>query len=415
MADWNALTPEPTSLIALWPHDAAPALDDVVAALARHLGEAAVREALPADDPAVAWSAAVDLPCASAPVLLWAEPAQPLDDHERDALGVADCRWALGVQTLLDRADPLTAFREIVHAIAGAYPRIPAILDLDTTRWYPRAELENVFAPGGIEPAAEVLWTIQLVEGRAGVTWLHTHGLRRCGRPELEMLEVPVARAAQAADLLQDVAGLLLERDVPAPGTAFEIGPDLLVSLRRWEDVAPHVSEDAPGGMSDRAGVRAEAHAGPSAVVCAFGADPDDRTWPRDAVARRARGEATVFVTTRATDRQAALARAAWAHFVDAFAAATDTARFGVKAGFPDDQARGREHLWFEVCRAERDRVEGRLMHEPLAVARLHEGDRTWIDIEQVSDWRILTAGAAFGPDDADRLAAALGGSGERA
>jgi hypothetical protein len=35
-----------------------------------------------------------------------------------------------------------------------------------------------------------------------------------------------------------------------------------------------------------------------------------------------------------------------------------------------------------------------------LAVSRLRKGDRVWIDHEQVSDWRVMTQNACFGPND---------------
>jgi hypothetical protein len=39
----------------------------------------------------------------------------------------------------------------------------------------------------------------------------HTHGLHRCGRPELEMLEVPQRYVRTAADLLEAIAARSLD------------------------------------------------------------------------------------------------------------------------------------------------------------------------------------------------------------
>jgi uncharacterized protein YegJ (DUF2314 family) len=76
-------------------------------------------------------------------------------------------------------------------------------------------------------------------------------------------------------------------------------------------------------------------------------------------------------------------------------------ALFGVKAGFTeDDDETSREHLWFQVCGFNGERVEGELVNHPLAVSHLHKGDRVWINREQVSDWRVMTREACFGPNN---------------
>jgi hypothetical protein len=417
---WQLPELEPTNLIALWPDDRPPTITEIIRALRAHLGDDVRRlEELPPDDPSVAWCVAVKLPVLEAPIVFWTEPAQPIPLDELAELSGRAFSWVLGVETLLDARDPLTDFINLLSSIGGALPDVPAVLDVNTARWHTRRELDEVFASEEIEPPADVLWIIQAVQAMSdsdageGAVWLHTHGLWRCGVPELEMLEVPADRAEAAAELIDDVASLLLAHPPPPPGDPMEIGTDLRVVFQPWHAVAPYVADGAPGGMAERADDEDNAHVGVRAVVCAD--EPVGRyrqlwVWPREVVERLSRDEAGVYMTLRATERQAKLARAGWGHLATAFASAAQAppdpsgepaALFGVKAGFADDDDEtSREHLWFQALAFNADKVRGRLVNQPLAVQALRRGDELWIDREQVSDWRVMTSCGCYGPND---------------
>jgi uncharacterized protein YegJ (DUF2314 family) len=165
--------------------------------------------------------------------------------------------------------------------------------------------------------------------------------------------------------------------------------------------------------MSERAENGDNAHLGARAVICAVpdsdGAG-DSYLWPRRVTEMLMRDEAGVYMTRRATDRQAKLARATWGQLATAFASVnhlppredgSSQVVFGIKAGFnEDDDASSREHLWFEIRGFDADRAEGELVNQPLAVRRLSKGDRVWIERDQISDWMVMTADESFGPHD---------------
>jgi len=415
---WRLAEQEPTNLIALWPDDQPPTKTEIVTALSEYFGrKITMLEELAEDDPEVAWCFAAKLPTLAAPVVFWSEPAQPLPSEEAAQPGAQQCKWLVGIETLLTAEDPLTDYSNLMRALAGALTDVLAVLDVNTALWHPRRELDEVFASDEVEPPADVLWVVQAVqaardsgdEGR--LVWLHTHGLWRCNAPELEMLEVPLDYAEPAAELINDIAALLLEQSPPRPGEPFEIGPDLQVMLHPAHIVAPLLTRDTPGSMNDRSEENgANPHGGIRAVICAV-SPPENPgkiwAWPREVTRRWMADEAAIYMTTRATERQAALARAVWGQFATAFASiarhpceAGDESGvvFGVKAGFAENDSN--EHLWFEVCRFEADRVEGRLVNQPLAVKRLSKGDRAWITRGQISDWRVVTQDGCYGPND---------------
>jgi hypothetical protein len=433
---WTLRSPEPTTLIALWPGDRAPTMTEVLEALGSRLdGDLrTVDDATPgAED--VLWNVVVELPGRNRPVIFWSEPARKLDAGELDDPAALDCRWIVGAETPLDEAEPLRDFTALMKLLTAAFDKPPAILDTNSGRWHPRPALDEHFG-GDTAPPEDVLWMTHIVvsgpdDDTAGA-WLHTHGLRRCGRPELEMIEVPTRYADAAAELLAGLAGRLLEEPTPPPGKPFAVGPGLEVALQPWQAVAPRLG-DAPGGIADRTGMPGDAHVGVRAAVC--GAEPGDdhppTSWPRDVLQRIHRGEGTLFLSRHETRRLAERARAAWPRFLGAFATvspqllragplssadADDTSvQFLVKAGFAGEISGGedegdaqREHLWFAVRRCEEERFQGELLNQPVLVTSLQRGDLTWIQRARVSDWSVVTPLGSFGPADLAAMFGAL-------
>ena len=416
---WALQAPEPTTLIALWPHDQPPAKTEVTAAMESRLGRPLQEvDRLDADDPQVLWTTVVGIPDHGEPVVIWCEPARPLAAQELDDPLASACRWVIGAETILDREDPFRSFTALLGLLAQAFADLPAVLDTNSGRWHPRAVLDEQFAPGALEPPEDVLWIIQSVSRKKeGSVWLHTRGLWRCGRPELEMLDVPPAHAAAADALLNTIAGRLLEEPVPAPGEPFPVAGDLAVTLQPWAAIAPSLAEGAPGALADRAR-NDDRDGGVRAVVCA--ATPANKSWgwPHEVVCGIERGEGFLFLSRRSTERKARQARATWPQLLRGFASLAasrwgrdgDPVRFALKAGLsrPDDPDGEREHLWFAVRRFDSDRAEAVLVNEPVLIKTLERGDVTWIGPEMISDWSVETPLGRFGPAEATAMGSAL-------
>ncbi|MCZ6850706.1 MAG: DUF4026 domain-containing protein, partial [Planctomycetota bacterium] len=224
---WALPEPEPTTLIGLWPHAQPPRMTEVRAALRRFIGDdVTVGDEPPAADDSVLWTAVFELPGLPHPVIIWSEPAKPLPPGELDDPQAEACKWVLGAETVLDGNDTLSSYTRLVRAVAGSFQDIPAILDVNCTRWHLRHDINRLFLCDEIEPPAEVLWIIHVVQKPAetGTAWLHTHGLWRCGRPELELLQIPGECIGPTCELLSTIAELSLDEPLPEPGEPLEVG-----------------------------------------------------------------------------------------------------------------------------------------------------------------------------------------------
>jgi hypothetical protein len=316
---------------------------------------------------------------------------------------------------------PAKAYEEwvsLLSGLAGAFDT-PAILDAVTGHWLQLEQLDDLAHDPPGQPPVESLWVIHAVFDKSkttGTQWLHTHGLWRCGRPELEMLEVPAEHAGDAGRLLNSIAALVLDEEaLPAPGETYSIGPEIDVTLHPWQALMGQVSRGTGGGAADRAGDD-NPHAGVRAVVCGpqpIGAFRKQWVWPREAAEFISHDRAVLYHSERETQRAANLARGRWGELATAFAAAPSgepkRAVFTVKAAFAQpgaasDALQGREHMWIEVHEFRGDSARGELINQPLQIASLKRGEILTICREDVSDWKVFTPAGAFAPTDVPAL-----------
>lgn len=429
---WAIAEPEPTNLILLLASPEPPTLEQVIRAFNGVLDEPLELLDQPEpDDPRLQWLAVVQLPDAPAPVVVWVEPMRPLPQEHLEALNAHSVKWALGLETVLRPDDPLTDFMRVMRLLGKAYPDAPAMLNVNIESWYTRKELDEALL-GDIEPRASVMWMVHAIGAdqspdEHSKLWVYTQGLSCCGRPELEMLEVPYASANAATMLLNNIAELLLEGEWPLPGEPFEIANNVFIAMQPWQEAAQYVSDGVLGGMKLRKGHDGEPRLGVRAAVCApepIGTFRKLWVWPEEAVRRFAQGDAAIYRTRRATIRQAMLARQTWPTLISAFKSIPAWMRqddekreiaFLVQVGFAQDGAAAgdastdREHVWFEIIEASQDRARGRLINQPLTIADLKQGQLIWIERDQISDWQALTRSGPFGPETVGALREVIG------
>jgi uncharacterized protein YegJ (DUF2314 family) len=215
------------------------------------------------------------------------------------------------------------------------------------------------------------------------------------------MIAVPTRFVAAGVELVETIAGRMLEEMIPPCDEPFAVGPDLDVTFQPWQTVAP---AGGPGGLAWRDDGPGNPHAGVRAVVCGAGSG-DRARWPQAVIECITAGRGAYFLCSHETGRLAQRARAAWPSLVTV-PMGDAAVQVLVKAGLATAEDE-HEHLWFSVRRFLDDRAEAQLLHEPGHVA-MSKGDIVWIDRQSVSDWTVVTPEARFGPAQVEAMDRAL-------
>ncbi len=266
-------------------------------------------------------------------------------------------------------------------------------------------------AASQVDPGLDYLFAVQAVyEG--GPVWLHSHGLARCGFPELEALNVPKEKVQMVGEMVVSLAEQVIDRggfpeeDKPVMVSKLSEDDALVVSWRRWE----RCMQDYPKGTLGLEGDRGEGHNGPSGVL-SFYETPEDmergRRTPLGEFDPERYQHPMQLLTTRETERMQALAveRLEWLRQGFAQSEAKSIVKMGLDQDTgreeEDDFYNGKEHIWFELKELREHSLVGSLINEPYFISGLHEGDELEVELDRLTDWRLYRDGRQITPDEA--------------
>ena len=271
-------------------------------------------------------------------------------------------------------------------------------------------------AESAVPPALSYLFSIQAVADNEHSAWLHSHGLYRCGYPEVEALNVPHDRVPMVGEILSCFAETILDRggfppeDQPVCLARISEEELLLVSWRRWENCMEEYPADCLGVGENRD----ESHRGPSAVVSFYNSPEDADAQRRLPLAQLdpERYQHPIYnLSTEETERMQALAveRLDWLRK----GLTLPDAKAIVKMGLDQDEDRaeeddfynGKEHIWMEVQTLKEDTVVAQLINEPYFIRALHMGDELEVELSRLTDWRLFARERQITPDEVYLLA----------
>ncbi len=426
--DWN-VEPQESGFVAFWPHQEALSGAEFSTAVAAWVGSKTPIEPIETEDDAI-WAFGVQIPGVESGLVIWCEAARELAPRDRAQIGdeAARAPWVIRLQTILSAEEPAEEYFMCVGLLGGALPDVVSILDVITGEVYPRRRIDREFLAEDSGPVERFLWRLgryeALPEGDQNLVLLGTHGLARCGIPELEMAEVPNDLAESAAVLIHTMAGLLLENDIPQPGEMVEVGDDLSIVLKPASETSEFIGALSAGSEPWRVQARSHGLVEFSlvrAAVCA--PSPVGRyrpiwIWPREVVERIAAGRAVLYMTQHSVRASERRARSTWGMFATAFASLIRTGNptwqqiarsgFTVQAPVPGSNEPRIEQSWFAVERIDHESITITVIDRPITRTDLDPGTQLSIATADVTDWRVEIGDEIFDPDDIEALLAAV-------
>ena len=320
--------------------------------------------------------------------------------------------------------DPLASYHAQLKLLDAMLPDKLAVLD-DSSEKILSPMWVSLAASSDIHPSPNYIFTVQAVGGgedQDGQVWLHTHGLARCGIPDLEIIDSRTGTYNDHYHIIASAASRLLESDAVKPKQPMFLGRlsedvDLVITLVPWEEAVTHYKEDLLGGKADRK----ESHNGNTCCIFLY---PDEEHFKRgeyrpvsiydDLLA----DNPLYMLSNRETARMKALAAERLSYVKRAWEEGLGNASGGAESGKGkadlvvlvkiglqvDEKYRSedneKEHIWFQLTRLDEDGFEAQLTQEPYYIEGLHEGHIGRYTFDQITDWIIFAPEYRISPDD---------------
>lgn len=341
---------------------------------------------------------------------LWTVPSEGLDEYhlnsiplskeEKDA--IKRSKWSVGLSEWFDDK-PLESFHHQLKLLSELFPESAIFYDAGAYRAYSSIWTRDA-ADAHTPPPLSTLFAVHTVlpeDKHRGGAWLHTHGLLRCGYPELEMLDVDLDSVDVCGQIMNVVAALILDRGMPEPMESFWPGVDIELVWLPLHDALSRVGRKCVGHLDERD----ELHTFPSAVLFA----PKRRFFFRKLYSPSIYrglldGDPLLFFPDSETERMSALAKERLERFSELFELLRDKEGwlFVVKLGYKTDEAedeKDREHMWFEVLELGEAECKAKLLNEPFRIQSMSEGQVGVHDLSLLSDWQIVCPLGTFSAD----------------
>lgn len=295
-----------------------------------------------------------------------------------------------------------------LKVIAALMPDLLAVVDYSAQRVYAGTWVA-LAANSKVPPSPNYIYSIQAVsDEEEDVVWLHTHGLNRCGKIELEVLNSQKAYHADHANILQGMANRLMDgQDELEEGEAifaayYQGKIPLIATWIPWFKAVGFYDEEMLGGSNKR-----EEHEGPSGAIFLYLSKEDyeeGKFVPLSVLEDQLQDNVMVMFTVKETERMRSLARERFEYFRKYIQNPENHGiiKFGllVDEEFNDESGDKREHIWFEILDIAGDKMKAKLTQAPYMIKGLREGDVLELDVEEMTDWLVYTPEFSINPDN---------------
>ena len=305
--------------------------------------------------------------------------------------------------------DYARCFHDQLRIVNAMFPQILAIFDCPSEKLL-SGKWVSLAAKSHILPAPRYLFTVQAVSGESDEVWLHTHGLKRCGLYELEILCSTRDMCNEHYRIIENFAYRMLEEEEPIqPGEAVFIGQAadryMVCTAVDWREALKFYPKATLGTADDR---NDEVHGEDTYVLMLYKNEKDEENknyTPVQAFDPFLQQNPMYMISNEETDRMSKLARERVPYLVKAFADKENTilVKIGLitdKEYWDDENKPQREHIWFELKDIRDNQLVAELTQDAYYVSGIKAGDVRTYPYSDITDWFIFTKECRISPDD---------------
>lgn len=316
------------------------------------------------------------------------------------------CEFGLNLEMEFGE-DALESYHAQLKIITTLMPDAVAILDASSEKIL-SGKWANLAAKSKVPPAPRYIYTVQAVSGDGDCVWLHSHGLNRCGIPELEILNSTKDTYQSHYSIIETMASRLLElEEQPEMGEPLYLAMvtediPMFATLVDWKEAVEHYPEDMLGGKNDREDDHNDNTC--AIFVYAMPEDLENKEYSPVSVFDEFLQENPIYMfSNKETDRMRNLAAERLNYMVEA--AKDEENVILLKIGLETDEefredGNEWEHIWFELLEINDGKVRCKLTQEPYYVKGMHEGSEGTYTFDKITDWMIYSKERRITPDD---------------
>ena len=319
---------------------------------------------------------------------------------EEDLIKISDCDKCLVLSMEFD-INFLKQYKMQLLLASFLLPDLVCIIDESSENILHYKQIKSISMSSCL-PSSSILYRIHAVVDNDKI-WIHTHGLSRCGLPELEIVESNKDNYLYHYNIIYTLADILINRGINEENKYF-IGYvneniPLLVTLKPWVDGLKEYPNIDLGGPVDR---KME-HNTNFSIIFTYESEDNmknsiydkiniyDDLWD---------DEQLFFITNEETDRMKIMAQENFDYVKRYFDKGCKILiKIGIKIS--DDSC---EHMWFELLDIIDDETfKAKLLSTPYNVD-LKEGDIDIYKLNQVTNWTIYYEDLEYDPNNVYEL-----------
>ena len=325
-------------------------------------------------------------------------------------------KYSLAVE--IDYKDQfLTTYHDQLKIIDCIVPDKLAVIDIPSEKIL-SGKWVKLAAQSEVPPSPKYLFTVQGISGDNDEVWLHTHGLKRCGLSELEILGSTKETCSGYYSVIETMAFRMIETEAdsehyePMFLAWLTERIALVTTLVDWNDALEYYPHATLGYKEDRDDYHSE---GTSVIMIYPGPDNAEAKKPAPIqLLDDYLGKNTMLmISTEETDRMRKLAQERIDYIRDIASNNNPDIHILLKIGIkvdkefitPDDPDQ-REHIWFELKGIRRnifnkEVFECVLTQDAYYAKKMRAGSTGEYGVEDITDWIIIGPGRRYTPDDA--------------
>lgn len=325
-------------------------------------------------------------------------------------------KYALAVE-MEYKDEFLSTYHDQLRIINCMVPDKLAVIDIPSEKIL-SGKWVRLAAQSEVPPSPKYLFTVQGISGEGDEVWLHSHGLKRCGLSELEIVGSTKETCSSHYSVIETMAIRMIENEIDPP--LYEPvflawlteRVAMVTTLIDWREAHNYYPDTELGKAEDRDDYHSE---GTSVILIYPG--PDDaeakKPAPLQLLDRYLGINTLLMISSEETERMRRLAQERIIYVRDAAANKDPDVHILLKIGIkvdkeflsPDDPDQ-REHIWFELKSIKntifnKEVFECMLTQDAYYAKNMRTGSTGKYSVEDITDWMIIRDGRRYTPDDA--------------